>query len=153
MNQAETARLCRAIAAIAPAQKFDDETPAFWCLLLADVRYMDAQEAVIAIGRRQAWIAPADILAEVRRIRASRLGTADTVLPAADPDDVRAWLRAHRAQLTALADGELVAPAPVVGDPSRVMRAIAGLWARPPRGDRLPPTNGAVRVPESPSGE
>lgn len=138
MNVTQTTRLCRAIAALAPAQKFDDETPAIWSVVLAGVRYEDAREAVVAIAQRQAFIAPADVIAEVRRIRRNRLASADRMLPDVDPDDVPAWLAARRGQLAALADGDLEAP-PVLDAPqdARLTRALPHVFRRPEAAPRL----------------
>src|SRR5690606_28205654 len=61
------------------------------------------------IAQRQPFVAPAEIRAEVARIRADRIGPAGPGLmpapPPADPDDVHGYLRAMRAQQTAVGDG------------------------------------------------
>lgn len=134
MNATETARLCAAIAQSAPAQKFDADTPAFWAVLLADVRYEDARQAIVVLLQRQPFVAPADIVAEVRRIRAARLDRADHVLPDVDPDDVHAWLKARREGIAALADGLAEAPLEIEGaQDSRVRAALPGMFRRPER--------------------
>lgn len=107
MNRAETETICRAIASMAPAQKFEDETPAFWAVALKDVRYEDAREAVITIVQRQLFVAVADIRAEVKRIRLARLESVDTIAPNVDPDNVLAWQAELRAMRAAAADGTL----------------------------------------------
>lgn len=132
MNTAETTRLCRAIASLAPSQHLDEETPAIWSVVLAWVRYEDARQAVVAIAARQAYIAPADIVAEVRRARSRRLEHADAVVPDADPDDPAAYLAALRSARRAIADGA-DPPRQVEAPPVRAARpALPG----PARGDR-----------------
>lgn len=107
MNAQETARLCRLIAALSPAQKMDDETPAVWSVILADVTLSDAMEAVKVIAARQPWIAPADIVAEARRLRKGRLESVGTPTPNVDPQDTQAWIAEQRALTAAVAAGQM----------------------------------------------
>lgn len=116
MNNTETAKLCAAISQSAPAQRFDDDTPAFWAVLLADVRYQDAREAVVRLLKRQPFVAPADIVAEVRVIRDDRLDRTELPVPNVDPNDPRAHLDEIRALRTAIADGVYDADAYAKGD-------------------------------------
>lgn len=134
MNATETAKLCAAIAQSAPAQRFDDDTPAFWAVLLEDVRYEDAREAVVRLLKRQPFVAPADIITEVKRIRRDRLEHSDRILPDVDPDDVAGWLAARRTGLAAMADGTLavIPPAPTGELDGRLRAALPGLFRRPP---------------------
>lgn len=129
MNHDESARLCRVIAGLAPAQAFDETTPALWQGVLADVRLVDAMEAVKAIARRQPFVAPADVIAEVRSIRSRRLDGVDRLAHLAEtPEQWRQIIRR-------VADGEIDVPAAVEGveqDP-RVAAALPGMFRRPPR--------------------
>lgn len=152
MNISETARICRAIASMKPAQRFDDETPAFWQLALADVRYEDARDAVVGLARNRGFIGTDDIVTEVRRIRTERTKAADRILPDVDPDDVHAWLAARRAGVTALADGRTDPPPAIEGQQdSRLRAALPSMFRRPPRalpadyGDRPRPK--AIEAP------
>lgn len=107
MTPDQTLRLCRIVKALCPQQAMDEFTPDAWHLLLAPVRIEDARTAVETLGRRSAFIAPAEIIAEVKRIRAKRL--ADTPLPdpPADmtPVETLAWLKVTR---RSIADGQPV---------------------------------------------
>lgn len=105
MNHVETARLCDVIAGIAPAQAFDEHTPALWQGVLADVRLADALEAVKRLAGERPFIAPADIVGKVAVIRGERLVGSDLVLPNVDPDDVVAFARELAALRVAIADG------------------------------------------------
>lgn len=111
MNEAEIAKLLRFVHALCPAQKFDEFSPDAWELVLGDVPFDDARDALKTLGQQLRFIAPADIAQEVRRVRNVRAAQytdyADT-LPDADPDrplDYIAALRAHNyraaSQLTA----------------------------------------------------
>jgi hypothetical protein len=112
VNTKEVTRLCRVIAAMCPAQRFDTETPATWALILAHIRYTDAQQAVVAIAARERFVSPSDIIAEVRRTRRGRLeAVADTLEPNVDPDEVATYIAEKRALLAAAADGTLDADA------------------------------------------
>ena len=128
MNVTETTRLCRAIAGVAPAQRFEDETPALWAGVLADIRLVDALEAVKRLARRQAFIAPADIIAEVRTIRARRLDGVDRLAHLAEtPEQWRQIIRR-------VADGEIDVPAAIEGTQDvRVTAALPGVFRKPPR--------------------
>lgn len=133
MDIRETTKICKAIASIKPAQKFEEETAAIWQAVLADVRYEDARQAIINIAGRNPWIGADDIITEVKAIRRERLEHADRVLPDVDPDDVTAWLAARRAGIRALADGA-PPPAAAAGElDGRVRAAIPGVFRRPPR--------------------
>lgn len=99
--------LGRAVAAICPAQKFDQFTPDAWLELLGDLRYEDARAAVFALGKAQPFIAPCDIRGEVARLRKQRLD--DNPMPEPDPEltvpEYLTWLRTTTARI---ADGDLV---------------------------------------------
>lgn len=141
MNVAETTKLCRLIAGVAPAQRFEEETPALWAGILADVRLVDAIEAVKRLGGRQPFVAPADIVAEVRTIRARRLDGVDRLAHLADTPE--AW----RELIRRVADGEVDVPAAIEGpQDARLVAAIPGMFRRPPRAiTRTPDTQEASR--------
>ena len=107
MNATETAKICDAISQIKPAQRFDTETPAFWAVILSDVRYEDARQAVLNLGGRQQFIDPSDIIAEVRRLRDDRVDRTEMPVPNASPDDPAAYAAEYRALRLAIADGDL----------------------------------------------
>lgn len=106
MTPTEVVRLLRLVKQIAPAQKLDEFTPDAWHTLLGHIPVVDALEAVKAIGMRQAFIAPSDIIAEVRVIRRKRLDHADsTFVYDGDPDDIADYQRRLKAHVTAIANG------------------------------------------------
>lgn len=127
MNNTEAATLCRLAQACCPQQKFDPLTPDAWAGLLDDVRFDDARDALRAIAKRQPFVAPAEIRAEVGRIRRNRVEAAGVIDPPADLDpdieaNYRAWLKTATA---AIADGQ-EPPARAVGN--RTMPAIEGTF-------------------------
>lgn len=79
---------------------------AVWFEDIGDLNYADACEAV-ALHFREAdgWLMPKHIHDLVKRIRAGRLADSDQVIPAADPDDPKAYIAALRSNYRDLADG------------------------------------------------
>jgi len=134
MNHEEAVILCRFTKSVCPQQAFDAYTPDAWALVLADIRMADAKEAVVAIKRRQPWVDPSEIIAEVKRIRRKRIDEYGPIVPPPDldPDDTQAytawWVGAQRA----IADGELQPKA--LDLLKRDMRAIGAAFKGVPRG-------------------
>lgn len=128
MNALETAKLCRIITSLNPAQRFDEETPTVWHAVLVEVALDDALESVKRIARRSPWISAADICAEVRLIRRDRLrasAAADELVPNVDPDDIEAFKAERLAIMRAAADGSL--------DPEAYAASGRTLTGVPPR--------------------
>ena len=128
MTPKECVALCRLVQAACPQQAIDPSTPDAWHQLLDDVRAEDAVVAVREIARRQPFVSPAEIRAEVRRVRGRRLEVAGELTPPRDldPDDVagyQAWLRGAR---RSAADGH-VEPPPLglVSAPARMRALVA----------------------------
>ena len=101
MNALEAAVLCRFVKACCPQQKFDELTPDAWGLLLADVTLADAKAAVIAVAKRQPWVAPAEILAEIHRSHRGLTLLLSHIIPPYELADLplreNAWKRSLRA--------------------------------------------------------
>lgn len=122
MNRQEAVLLCRYVKACCPQQTLDEFTPDAWHDLLGDLSLTDCREAVKGVALRQPFVAPAEIRAEVYRIRKGRLENADKVIPAADPDNPLAYIAALKTNLRDLADGReprrAIGPGPEVVDPA-----------------------------------
>ena len=132
MTPTESLALCRLAKAACPQQAVDEFTPDAWHLLLEDLRFEDAKLALIEVCKRQPFVAPAEIRAEVSRIRKQRL--ADHPLPPVPAGYTDAqeltWKRDMRDRI---ANGE-VFPIPELpaGAPPAAVKALAAGW----RGDR-----------------
>jgi hypothetical protein len=134
VNPEQTIALARIVKAVCPAQAWDEATPDVWVVLLADVSFTDGQAAVLALGRAQRFIAPADIIAEVARVRDRRLDGIDVYRCAfpGNPDDWRAELAWWNTCRGRVADGE--APDVVFDMPvlvTREMPVLEGTFRRP----------------------
>lgn len=131
MKPDEAVALCRFTAACCPSQKFDEYTPDAWGLLLEDVRFVDAKDAVTRMARKQPWVSPAEIIAEVKKIRAKRIAEFGPIIPPADldPDDTAAYREWWANVQKAIADGDLK-PAELEL-PKRDMRQIERTFRRP----------------------
>jgi len=104
MTPLEAVALCRLAKACCPQQQFDEYTADAWGELLGDLRFEDAKQALINVVRVQPFVAPAEIRAEVKRIRRQRIddyGPVDLPPGLSDEDYQRAFIETTRA----VADG------------------------------------------------
>lgn len=93
MNAAETTRLLAIAASLWPAMRLEEHTAEAWSLVLADVPYADAAEALKALALSSTFPpAVADVMREVRKTwdRRESLAGAPPV-PNVDPADVHAY--------------------------------------------------------------
>jgi hypothetical protein len=110
MTPDETVILARYVRALCPQQKFDEYTPDAWHDVLADWPLGAARAAAAAVAKRQPFISPAEIIGEIRKQRDAKADSFQgpglaAEIPDADPDDVRGYLAAVKAQRTRAADG------------------------------------------------
>lgn len=104
MRSAEAAMLCRWTMACCPQQKFDEFSADAWHDLLGDLEFPDCKEAVTAVARRQPFVAPSEIRAEVGRIRSKRWDDRLIVEPPPGLDQA-GYLDWHRRYRKAVMDG------------------------------------------------
>lgn len=117
MKPTEATALARYVRAHFPSQPIDEYTADALGETLAPYPSADCRQAVLNIAERGAdWCSPTAIKAEVKRIREKRIADYGPIEPPAglDPDDVRGYQRWLEAKLRAIADGEIVAPAPAI---------------------------------------
>jgi hypothetical protein len=118
MNPVEAVTLTRYVKAICPQQKFDEFTSDAWSDVLVDIDADEARRAVIRLARRQPFISPAEIIAEITDVRAEAASDFQgpglpAEVPDADPDDPVAYIAALRAQRYRAADGHELKPRPM----------------------------------------
>jgi len=117
--------LTRFVRSCCPQQAMDKYTPDAWYDLLSDLDFAECQEAVKAVARRQPFVAPAEIRAEVRRARADRLARTPLPAPPAElTDKPGRYQRIVKANIERVAAGldvtkalEGPAPGPLPGEP------------------------------------
>lgn len=129
MNPVEAVTLTRYVKAICPQQKFDEFTSDAWGDVLADVDANEARQAVIRLARRQPFISPAEIIAEIVDVRAENASDFQgpglpAEVPDADPDDPAAYIAALRAQRYRAADGHELKPRPMKALMAGITRQI-----------------------------
>lgn len=73
MNITEVIQIIEIVRRICPAQRFDDEAPEAWLLVLEDISFTTAREALRGAARAQDWITPRAIRDQAMQIRDSRI--------------------------------------------------------------------------------
>jgi len=118
----ETLMITRYVKACCPQQHIDRYTPDAWHDLLGDLDAADCRQAVAAVARRQAFVAPAEIIAEVKRLRRE----------ASDRESIRELLdpAAYRAKIAAADSAFLRKLAARTGQPVE-LKAIEPACAEP----------------------
>ena len=139
MTPAEAVMLCRFAKACCPQQAFDEYTPDAWFELLGDLRFDECKAAVVEVTKRQPFCAPAEIRAQVRRIRYDRVERFGYIEPPAHLGDNPPAEIAYANEIRQrVADGELTreqwdaerAAAGITG--AREMPALEGVFRRVP---------------------
>lgn len=132
MTPREAVLLTRYVKACCPQQQIDEYTPDAWHDLIGHLELADCREAVKTVAVRQPFVAPAEIRAEVQRIRSNRLHDFQYV-PVEGDSDPQVYLAALRDQRAAVADGRReAAPAGVEASGRPVRELLAGAhWRRP----------------------
>ena len=106
MTPSETVMLTRYVAACCPQQAIDDYTPDAWHDLLGDLPLADCRLAAAAVARRQPFVAPAEIRAEIRRARNDRLSREIVAAPPPElADEPGRYKAALEAGVRKIADG------------------------------------------------
>jgi hypothetical protein len=145
VNHTEAVILCRYVKAICPQQKFDEYTPDAWYELLGDYSLNDCKEAARTVGQRQPFIAPSEIITEVRRVRDQRIDTANVIYDGNPDETGLESARSLRELIRQAGDGQ-IGERPVLqaipdrrpleltaSRSSRLTRAIAAIGTLPPR--------------------
>ncbi|MFJ8992662.1 hypothetical protein ACIRQH_19975 [Streptomyces sp. NPDC102279] len=142
MTQDEAILLLEYVSAACPAQRIGEHTPDVWGELFEPYALDEARTAVLVVARQQPFVAPADVIAEIKARRAERIELANLVYDG-NPLETGAESAATRRQLIrAAADG--------LTGPSSIQTALgAGERLELPPGDDHGPYEGraaAVRA-------
>lgn len=149
MNNREAVMLVRYVRALCPNQKIDEYTPDAWSDVIADYELDDCRAACVALAARQPFIAPAEIITEVRKTRRARLENFIYEPPAIESTEE--FLDNLRRQIAGVASGAIPAPttAPALtGGPHKsVEEHLAGIGQQiPGRDEPRPPRYGPLGV-------
>ncbi|WP_328425951.1 zinc finger domain-containing protein [Streptomyces sp. NBC_00443] len=135
MTEEEAVQIAEYVQAACPAQKFGEYTPDVWGEILAPYDVDEARAAVIVIAGRQRFIAPADIITEVKARRAERIELANIVYDGNPLETGAQSAAAIREIIRAAGDG--------LTGPSSISRALgAGDRLALPPGDDHGPYSG-----------
>ncbi|MFD9192952.1 hypothetical protein ACFWCA_32660 [Streptomyces phaeochromogenes] len=149
MTEEETVVLARYVRALCPQQKFDEYTADAWHDVLGDYNPDDAREAAARVARRQPFVAPSEIVAEIGKIRGERTHAFVYEPPSGDRDPN--YFASYRAQLAATGDGRrppVIAKALPARPVAELVEALADGLALPSTGDpALDEELAAVRRP------
>jgi hypothetical protein len=106
MTPTEAVMLTEYVQACCPQQSIGEYTPDAWHDLLGDLSLADCRAAVAEVARRQPFVAPAEIRAEVRRIRRDRIERNPAAAPPPElTDDPAKYREALKGSIRRIADG------------------------------------------------
>jgi len=123
MTPQETVLLAAYVKACCPQQAMGEYTPDAWHDLLGDLPLDDCRAAVAIVAKRQPFVAPAEMRAQVRKIREDRLARSPLPAPSGDlADEPGRYQRIIQANVKRIADGmdarrALGGGKPLPGDP------------------------------------
>lgn len=80
MNHQEATALCAYVRQLCPQQRINEFTPDVWGDVLGPYDATEARAAVVAVASRQPFVAPAEIITEIRARRAERIELANIVV-------------------------------------------------------------------------
>jgi len=109
MKPTEAVMLTEYVQACCPQQVIGEYTPDAWFDLLGDLDVADCLAAVREVCKRQPFIAPAEIRAEVKRLRTDRLSREIVPAPPAEvADQPGRYRETLGAEIRKIADGRSV---------------------------------------------
>jgi hypothetical protein len=137
MTPEEAVNLTRYVRALCPQQKFDEYTADAWYDILSPHDLQDCRAAAANLAARQPFVAPAEIVAEVKRIRAQRLENFQYEPVAGET--TAEYLARLRGQQAAIASGRVTPPASrpaLEGGPHKdVAKVLEGFGRAVPESD------------------
>ncbi|MFD6421582.1 hypothetical protein [Streptomyces sp. NPDC060198] len=107
MNSQEAILIAKYVASVCPQQRFNEHTPDVWGDILAPYTVDDARAAVIAVAARQPFVAPAEIVTEIKARREERIELAHVVYDGNPSETGAESAASRRALVRAAADGYL----------------------------------------------
>lgn len=111
MTPVEAVKFVQFVSALWPQQRLEDTTPDAWYVAgLKDVDTKDAGEAATRLASHKVFISLAELLTEVKKLRAERIELAPLPPPAAElTDDPVAYRETLQSMLATFANGHALA--------------------------------------------
>ncbi|GHA28901.1 hypothetical protein GCM10010372_30980 [Streptomyces tauricus] len=109
MNHQEATALCAYVRQLCPQQRINEFTPDVWGDVLGPYDATEARAAVVAVASRQPFVAPAEIIAEIKARRAERIELANIVVDG-DPSHTGAESAAALREILRAAGNGLTGP-------------------------------------------
>ncbi|MFG2963543.1 hypothetical protein ACGFZS_09665 [Streptomyces sp. NPDC048288] len=132
MTQDEAILLLEYVAAACPAQRIGEFTPDVWGELFAPYSLDEARTAVLVVARQQPFVAPADVITEIKARRAERIELANIVIDG-DPTHTGAQSAAALREIIRAAGDGLTGPSSIA-----TALGTADRLALPPGADHGP---------------
>jgi hypothetical protein len=132
VTQDEAILLLEYVAAACPAQRIGEHTPDVWGELFEPYALDEARTAVLVVARQQPFVAPADVIAEIKARRAERIELANIVIDG-DPTQTGAESAAALREIIKAAGDGLTGPSSI-----SVALGAAERLALPPGADHGP---------------
>ncbi|WP_432041458.1 hypothetical protein [Streptomyces cadmiisoli] len=132
MTQDEAVLLLEYVAAACPAQRIGEFTPDVWGELFAPYSLDEARAAVIVVASQQPFVAPADVITEIKARRAERIELANIVIDG-DPTQTGAESAAALREIIRAAGDGLTGPSSI-----RASLGAGDRLALPPGADHGP---------------
>ncbi|MFD3646345.1 hypothetical protein ACFWUT_23495 [Streptomyces cyaneofuscatus] len=122
MTQDEAILLLEYVVAACPAQRIGEFTPDVWGELFAPYSLDEARTAVLTVAARQPFVAPADVITEIKARREERIELAHVVYDGNPLETGAQSAASRRALIAAAADGLLPprTPAAALGTADRL---------------------------------
>ena len=111
MDRSQAVDLVEYVRSLCPSQHFSEMTPIAWADVLSDYSLPECQAAARKLAAGKPFIAPSEIIGEVKAVRTARLVALppENVVPNVDPDFPAEYAAEQRAIANAIADGRLTA--------------------------------------------
>ena len=107
MNIQEIVKVIAVVKALVPVQRFDDQAPTAWHLILGDLRFQDVMDVMKPVALANDYITPRALHAAVKNLRAERVKRFGGYTTSVEDLTIEHDLRERRAIRDAIADGTL----------------------------------------------
>lgn len=95
MSPTQTGQILAFVTTVWPSFKMEEGTPHAWAMVLADIRFEDAQEAARQLAAENEFIHVSHIVKRCKKIAVEQMRQGEAIDPPTDldPDDAAAYLK------------------------------------------------------------